>query len=224
MKRKHIESRAPKFGVVIILGLLLVMLVVGVYKDSMGEFCAGFMGASYSCVEEATSPVIIIGFPLLLFFGAWWAISYSKKSIQPSTHKKAALKNKKHPKGTLQLAWTRTYTTYILPKPIAWVGGVSTILYLVIIAIFDSTYQVQVLLSKHYEGKVDSSLVESLVFYCSLLLLLLLTFVWIYGLSYYRLQRKKHGIITFQIALIVIFSILTLFFAITAASGFARHF
>lgn len=89
MKRKQIIELIPKIAITVILSVLLTLVIVGIYRDSRGEFCSGFMGAGSSCVEEtALWPFGLIGIALLGFFGAWWGINYMNKAIEPERPKK----------------------------------------------------------------------------------------------------------------------------------------
>jgi hypothetical protein len=89
MKQKQINKLIPKIAIAIISSVLLMLILVGIYRDSIGEICSGFMGAEASCVEEtAIWPFGLICFALIGFFGAWWDINYMNKAIEPKQHKK----------------------------------------------------------------------------------------------------------------------------------------
>lgn len=89
MKRKQINELIPKIAIAIILSILLVLVLVGIYRDSTGELCSGFMGTEASCVEEtAFWPFGLISIALIGFFGAWWGINYMNKAIEPKQSKK----------------------------------------------------------------------------------------------------------------------------------------
>jgi len=89
MKRKQVNELIPKISIAIISSILLVLVLVGMYRDSVGEACSGFMGAEASCIEEtAFWPFGLIGIALIGFFGAWWGINYMNKAIQPERPKK----------------------------------------------------------------------------------------------------------------------------------------
>jgi len=84
MKRKQINTLIPKVGIALITTVLIILVIVGIYRDSTGEACSGFMGTKASCVEEtAVWPFGLIGFTLILFFGAWWVINYMNKTTEP---------------------------------------------------------------------------------------------------------------------------------------------
>jgi hypothetical protein len=88
MKRKQLNTQIPKVGIALVTAITIILVVVGTYRDSMGEVCSGFMGTKASCVEEiAVWPFGLIGFTLILFFGAWWTINYMNKSIESSKSK-----------------------------------------------------------------------------------------------------------------------------------------
>ena len=82
MKRKQINNLIPKVGIAVIASILLILVMVGIYRDSTAEICSGFMGTKASCIEEtAIWPFGLIASPILLLLGAWWTINYVNKEI-----------------------------------------------------------------------------------------------------------------------------------------------
>jgi hypothetical protein len=89
MKRKQINELIPKISIFVILSILLILVIVGVYRDFTGEACSGFMGVEASCVEEtAFWPFGLIGIALIGFFGAWWGVNCMNKGIDSQGSKK----------------------------------------------------------------------------------------------------------------------------------------
>lgn len=89
MKRKQINEIIPKIAIAIISSVLVILVLMGIYRDSTGEICSGFMGTEASCIEEtALWPFGLICFALIGFFGAWWGINYMNKAIVPKQPKK----------------------------------------------------------------------------------------------------------------------------------------
>jgi len=89
MKRKQVNNFIPKVGMALIVGIIIILIVVGIYRDSTGEICSGFMGVNASCIEEtAVWPFGLIGFTLIIFFGAWGTINYMNNAIRPKPAKK----------------------------------------------------------------------------------------------------------------------------------------
>lgn len=89
MKRKQINELIPKIAIAIIASTLVVLICIGIYRDSTGELCNGFMGTQASCIEEtAFWPFGLMSIALLGFFGAWWGINYINRAVELKISKK----------------------------------------------------------------------------------------------------------------------------------------
>jgi hypothetical protein len=88
MHNKLNSARVLKVGISISVAILVILSLVGVYRDSTGEKCSGFMGNNTSCVEETIMwPVGLIAFPSVFFLASMWAFDIMNKSSEKNKPK-----------------------------------------------------------------------------------------------------------------------------------------